>query len=137
MNRDLVRDYLGQRGCPDFVVDGGIGGLVERWERTVGEVEGGYDATLDEYLNDLDGRQILNDVLTRFPEPDGSLIDRMRDADQRMRLASRSLGRCLWGDERSRVWTEQRSWWYYRVPLSVGDDFREDFRRAEDPLSEG
>jgi hypothetical protein len=60
---DSVREFLSDRGCPDEVVTAGLDGLVSEWERAVVQVESGYPLGLDDYLNDLDGRQLLEDAL--------------------------------------------------------------------------
>jgi hypothetical protein len=120
MSGDPIRDYLRDRGCPDFVVAGGIEGLVAMWERTVGEVEAGYDATLDEYLNDMDARQIIEDVLSRFPEPQGALIDQIRDVDARIVDVTRPVSTCIWGGGAAPDWSERENWWYFRVPRAPG-----------------
>lgn len=136
MSGDPIRDYLAGRGSPDFVVAGGIEGLVAMWERTVGEIETGYGATLDEYLNDMDARQIIEDVLSRFPEPDGVLIDRLRDADERITVVTRPVPTCIWGVENAAAhgWSARENWWYYRVPRAPGPHLAVDVARfAENP----
>ena len=58
------------------------------WEQTAAAIEAGYSLTLDDYLNDLDARQILKVVLSAMPDPDGPLLDRLRAADARVRAAT-------------------------------------------------
>jgi hypothetical protein len=120
MTVDPIRDYLHGRGCPDFVVDGGLDGLIARWAATADEIAKGYDATFDEYLNDMDARQIIEDVLTRFPEPDGSLFDRLRAVDARVVAATRPVTRCIWGAGAKPAWNARENWWYFRVPRAPG-----------------
>ena len=58
-----VADFLRARGCSAQVVDGGLAGLLARWAATVEELAAGYRWTFDDYLNDVDGRQILEEAL--------------------------------------------------------------------------
>ena len=57
---DAVRRFLRARGSPAHVVEEGLEGLVRGWEETVERVAAGYPLdTIEDYLNDLDGRQLL------------------------------------------------------------------------------
>src|SRR5512141_3479389 len=84
---DPVREYLRQSGAPYSVVVQGLRGLVENWERVVALVLEGYNLTLDDYLNDMDGRQLLANALELAPEEvRDAFLPRVRDADMRIRL---------------------------------------------------
>ena len=65
--KDPVGEFLRNRGCPEHVVRGGLRGLVESWEEVVRSVEEGYSLGLDDYLNDMDGRQLIEEVLHVVP----------------------------------------------------------------------
>jgi hypothetical protein len=60
---DPVREYLRRSGAPYSVVARGLRGLVENWERVVTQVVEGYNLSLDDYLNDMDTRQLLSNAL--------------------------------------------------------------------------
>ena len=74
---DPVRDLLRRRGAPDHLVEGGLPGLVEEWGKTARSVADGYPLGLDDYLNDMDLRQLLNDALESAND-----IARMRELDR-------------------------------------------------------
>ena len=131
MTDDPIRAFLRARGVAEHVVRGGLEGLMGAWEQTAGAIETGYSLTFDDYLNDLDARQILEVVLSAMPEPDGPFLDRLRDADARVRAATVPSGRCVWGEDASPVWTERRHWWYFVVPRSPGEDLAEDLAREK------
>ena len=123
---DPVRRYLQARGAAAHVVEGGLDGLVRGWEETVESVADGYPLdTLDDYLNDLDGRQILADALAVAPREDG---DRLRPgiaaADARFRSLVIPTARPLWGERAAAAhgWTPDRSWWYWSRPRRAGAD---------------
>ena len=143
---DPVRALLRARGCPDWLVAGGLQALVERWAGSVRSVEVGYAFTLDDYLNDLDLRLLLQLALeaaegseasgepAREPagEPMGSgALAEVRAAvsalDERLRAAT-VPSRCLWGSDVE--WEErhspEREWWYYRRPAKLTEELREE-----------
>jgi len=123
--KDPVREFLKQRGCPEHVVRGGLRGLVESWEEVVRTVEEGYSLGLDDYLNDMDGRQLLDETLAFVPaEVKKPFLKRIRQVDANMQTLVRPAGRCLWGDETARQegWTAKKNWWYFSRPIKAGED---------------
>ncbi len=132
---DPVRSFLQERGCPDSVVRRGLRGLVEAWERTVREVRAGYPLGLDDYLNDMDGRQLIEDVFRTIPVAHTpTLAGRVREADALLRQHLQPAQECLWGAETatSRGWTPEKQWWYFQRPKKAGPELM-----AELPADEG
>jgi len=115
--------FLRRRGCPDYVVDEGLDGLIERWERVTDAVETGYPLGLDDYLNDVDARQLIHDAT---PVAGRSIARRVAPkleiADQRMRALLRPAQHCLWGDALAKRngWSRETHWWYFEVPRHAG-----------------
>jgi hypothetical protein len=128
---DAVGKFLRSRGCPDHVVQGGIEGLVATWEQTVHNVARGYALGLEDYLNDMDGRQLLEEALAVAPpklrQP---VAERVRKADALMKKVVAAAHVCLWGKEtaRERGWTADRNWWYYVKPLKAGPELLTDLQ---------
>jgi hypothetical protein len=124
---DVVRDYLEKRGCAQHLCKGGLEGLVARWEAFVDEVAAGYALGLDDYLNDLDLRDILEGALGAAGGS-GAKAARRRTAatDERFRGATAECAP-LWngGGEGA----APKAWWYGRRPLHPGDELAEDLRR--------
>ncbi|MFN7947552.1 MAG: hypothetical protein U0Z53_19540 [Blastocatellia bacterium] len=119
---DPVRRYLQEKGCPPGIVAGGLDGLLEQWEQIVDAVSAGYTLGLDDYLNDLDARQLLEDALAvATPAARAAVTDRVRQADAAMKSVTRPAGKCLWGDEvaEGEGWTPQKNWWYFTVPVNA------------------
>jgi hypothetical protein len=126
---DPIREYLRQQGAPYHVITNGLRGLVENWERVVAEVERGYPLGLDDYLNDMDGRQLLENALEVAPgELRGAFVERVRRADDRIRQQLVHAGRCLWGqivaDEEG--WRDYKEWWYFYRPKRAGPQLTEE-----------
>jgi DNA-binding transcriptional regulator YbjK len=121
---DRVRRFLEARGAPQHVVEGGLTGLLRGWEATVASVAEGYPLdTLDDYLNDLDGRQILDEALAIAPRTEAErLRARVAAADARFRALIVPTVRCLWGDRAAAEhgWSADRSWWYWSRPQRTG-----------------
>lgn len=121
-----VRHYLEARGCADFVVSGGLKGLLDRWDAVAASVENGYDGLLDEYLNDMDLRDILEDALDVASIPDDSPVrQRVATADSRVKGATVPCGP-VWGREvaESEAMDPAVQWWYFVRPKHPGDDLR-------------
>ncbi len=119
---DPVRDFLRERGCPDFVVKNGLQGLVKSWKSFVKSVEDGYKFGLDDYLNDLDNRQLLEEALAVAPPREKEeYTQRVEQTDRRMRAIVKAAGKCLWGNEVAETegWTEERNWWYFSQPIQT------------------
>ena len=129
-NRDPVRAWLRSHGAPDFVVEGGLEYVALRWEEIAGAVANVYSLGLDDYLNDLDVREMLGVARARERL---EFTGRVRSADERFREATREVEKCLWGDavEGDEAWSAATAWWYYRVPLIPGDELDRDLRRRQ------
>jgi len=126
---DPVREYLRQSGAPYSVVAQGLRGLVENWERVVAQVLEGYDLPLDDYLNDMDGRQLLDNALQLAPEEvREGFLSRVHDADGRIRPQLVAAGRCLWGNivASDEGWTAERHWWYFEKPRNPGPRLKDE-----------
>jgi hypothetical protein len=102
-------------------VRGCVEGLVASWERVAIGVAQGDPAFVsrDEYLNDMDGRQILRECLQRFPTLiRADLAQRVEKTDHDFRAATVETERCIWGEENetSHGYTRANDWYYYRKP---------------------
>lgn len=128
MIADPVRSMLQARGCPPEVVDGGLPGLERSWTGIVDSIAAGYDLTLDDYLNDMDLRDLLaaaQDVAG--PEELEAVRESIVRADSEHLSLTVPCG-CLWGDDIAEEdgLDREREWWYFRRPVEMGDQLRED-----------
>lgn len=133
--KDPVSDYLRERGCGEHVIEGGLEGLVESWEKTVREVEAGYSLTLDDYLNDLDARQLIADALLAASDQQRQAIDlRLSRADQKMQSLTEPAKACLWGEEvaEEEGWTAEKNWWYFARPIKASAELLAEIGELED-----
>ena len=131
---DPVCQFLRGRGCPVRVVTGGLEGLLRHWETVVDEVEGAYPLGLDDYLDDMDSRQLLEEALGVAPAGERRGLEvRLRAADERMREIVVPTEHCLWGDAQAsaRGWTPGENWWYFTRPAEPGAELAEDLEARD------
>ncbi len=125
-----LEQFLREEGAPDAVVHGGLEVLLTGWERTVGSIEAGYSGDYEDFLGDLDGRQLLAQALERVTrEQAAACAARLAELDQRVREATLPVARCLWGnivaDEEG--WSPEDNWWYYIRPRDGAPAFLAEF----------
>ncbi|MBI1764851.1 MAG: hypothetical protein HYR56_25860 [Acidobacteria bacterium] len=132
-NNDPVRELLRERGSVAHVIEGGLAGLLESWETLVRTVEEGYTLGLDDYLNDLDVRQLLEDALAVAAVAERkAIVPRLQRADEQMQAQVQPTDVCLWGDEvaEEEGWTARNNWWYFSRPRHGDPDFLAELTEA-------
>jgi hypothetical protein len=124
---DAVRAFMRERGLADELVAEGSEGLVGRWEQAARDAEHErYPFGIEDWLNELDVRQLLRDLLKAVPAALGpALTARLAEADTRVQAATEVAGTCLWGEALAgrMGWRPSSEWWYWRRPRSVDQDF--------------
>ena len=97
---DPVREFLRQRGAPAHLVEGGLDALLQAWEQIVQSVESGYLLDLDDYLNDMDVRQLIEEsLLVATDAQRKEAAGRLEKIDEQMRAQVEPTSACLWGAE--------------------------------------
>lgn len=100
------------------MIEGGLDYLVSSWERTASAVAAGDEAwAWEEWVNDLDTRQILQDVLDHVPES-AVALEAVERADTKFAASTRTTNECQWYEDVAarEGWTPDRNWWYWRAP---------------------
>jgi hypothetical protein len=95
--------------------------LVYRWELMTLSVARGETQFRDDYLNDMDGRHVLEEALNVAPVNERSrFADRVRRADDEIRRYLVATDECIWGAENAKIYgySRERDWWYYHQPAS-------------------
>jgi hypothetical protein len=93
--------------------------LVNGWEASVAYMLAGKPQYLCEYLNDLDGRQIVHEVISvARPEELVTVAEKLRAADEAFLKGTITVEECLWGpgNAAKHGWSASVNWWYYRKP---------------------
>lgn len=98
--------------------------LLDRWIATVAAAEEGYQWTIDEYLNELAARDVLEAVfsdaaLASEPEVE-ELRARVADADDRLRAIIQ---------DNVEIGSPEQPWWRRGVLRHAGADYVEDLER--------
>ena len=125
---DSARAYLRTHGYPSHVVEGGLAYLLARWEGVAKSVSAGEVQYQDDYLNDVDGRHTLAEMLADLSSDQRSQADaRIATADTLMRPHLLRTESCLWGEENERTHSYRRElhWWYYHRPRIVDETWRD------------
>lgn len=115
---DAVRAHLARREIAEHVIDGGLDYLVSSWTRIATAVEGRRETWMwEEWLNDLDTREILQGLLDHVPDC-RYVIAQIEEADARFLTAAIVTDACEWGAENAarHGWTPAKNWWYWRKP---------------------
>jgi len=131
--QDPVRDFLREKGCGEHIVERGLEGLVETWEGIAQSVEEGYSLGLDDYLNDMDARQLIGEALVVAPPPQREqFAERINRADELMKGLVEPARACLWGEEiaEEEDWTAKENWWYFSRPINAGEDLLDEIDEA-------
>ena len=121
---DPIKEFCLQKGYAQHVVEGGLDYLVTSWEKTSTETATGYVLGFDDFLNALDGRQILGEVLQVSPEEQKqSLQSRLKKADKLFMVSTVESATCIWGksNEEQFGYSRKENWYYYRIPIGVPD----------------
>jgi hypothetical protein len=125
LRNDPVRAYFRSQGYAAHVVARGLEGLLDSWERTVRELESqDFEFMWEEYLNDMDGRRILQEGFGLAPtKQQRALKGRLQSLDARFMRATAQVDECIWGNDRAlkRGWDPATDWWYFRLPSRYSD----------------
>jgi hypothetical protein len=99
-------------------------GLLDAWEHVVESVAEGYPLdALDDYLNDMDVRQILDELRDAAPRAfDAQSLGRLEAADWKIGALLIPAPGCLWGAAAAKKnrWDAERNWWYFMQPARSG-----------------
>ena len=98
------------------------------WQRTVGDVVEGFTGLFDEYLNDMDRRRIIDELLPLADDTERRMVAASLPAlDDDFFKATLLTSSCIWGEDvaEKHEYHPGHDWWYYRIPSNLG--------RVEDP----
>ena len=122
---DPVERYLTERGVSTSVRRTGLRGIVAKWDAVASHAER-YDLTLDDWLNDLDLRDIIAGAMSLVPKHERQAVRSILDgADDRFRRATVESPRPLVADA-----DRAAQWWYLRYPAHPGARMRDDLLAA-------
>lgn len=129
---DAVAQYFAERGVSANAQSKGLRGIIAQWD-AIARTAARYDLTLDDWLNDVDLRDIIAGALGVAPEHElHSTRDALDRADEAFRTATVETNRSLWGDTVGTAdkHDPQQQWWYFRRPAHPGEIMREELTKA-------
>ena len=118
MTEEQVKEYLKNRGCPEFIWQGGSAGLIRRWQEFVTDVEeGNYsNCSVEEYWNDLDLRELIHDI---------AFDSDVKESDERFAAILTLTTIKHWHADRN----TEYDFWNYGYPKNATGYFLEDIKR--------
>ncbi len=117
--------FLVERGVSMALRSAGLRGIVATWDAIASGAER-YDLTLDDWLNDLDLRDILAGAMSVAPERERAAVRLVVElADTRFRQATAESPLPLVANVDGVV-----RWWYFRYPMRPGTRMRADLIAA-------
>lgn len=128
---DPVRAYLRSRGVSDDIVEGGLDSAIDRWD-SISKTAKDYDFTLDDWLNDMDLRDIIHGALSAATVAEReSVASALKKADDRLRKSTEKTG-SIWGSAMQGDFAPDpvKGWWYFRRPLNPGETMADDLEAA-------
>lgn len=117
-----VREYCIKRDFAERVCNEGLDYLLETWKRTVNEISEGYRGLFDEFLNDMDGRQIISELMPFATEEERTrMLEPLASLDDSFLKGTRAVNVCIWGENQAAKhgYDLHQNWWYYRIPVNL------------------
>lgn len=107
--------------------------LIAQWAAFVAGLTQTYSFDLDNWLNDVDIRQLIREASPMFSAAElGDHATVLHEADQHFLLATADAGKCVWGRRAARreKWTATGNWWYFRAPLRSNPELDEELAQV-------
>jgi hypothetical protein len=109
------------KATADFVQKDGLNYLIPRW-RHFAEKYADEEDLIYEWLNDLDTRKIIDEILGVLSEKDRTKIELdLKSIDAKVIEKTFEINECAWGElvEKNSNYNRQRNWYYYRMNQKV------------------
>ncbi len=94
--------------------------LIDQWATFTADLDKtGYNFDLDNWLNDVDVRELIEEALPMFSlEEMGDHALKLNGADKLFSEATKDFKRCVWSSRTAKEekWTAAKNWWYFRTP---------------------
>jgi hypothetical protein len=103
--------------CSSDVIEHGLNYLVPGYSQVVQSVD--IETSIYEYLNDMDGRDIINRILEiQSPEERKRIEIELTEMDKLLKSKTIEVKNCIWGEdaEKRNGLSREINWWYYRAP---------------------
>ena len=105
--------------------------MIPNWRRFAGVYADEEDLIFD-WLNDLDSRKIIDEILNILPYKERILIElELKSIDNLVIEKTFEINECVWGEkvERDRGFNRIKHWHYYRVNQKVFESEHVEFTK--------
>jgi len=112
---DTIREFL--RGKSELVQEHGLNYLIPNWKRFADQYAD-TEELIYEWLNDLDTRRIIDEILATLSETERKQIEQdLKPIDDIVLGKTFEVNECVWGDnvEKENNYNRQKHWYYYRM----------------------
>lgn len=115
----LIKEVLKTKS--DLVQQHGLNYLIPTWQRFADQYAD-TEAMIYEWLNDLDTRKIIDEILTILSEAERNQIEQeLKHVDNIVLVKTFEINECVWGAkvEKRNNYNRQKHWYYYRMNDNV------------------
>lgn len=112
---DKIKEVLKDKS--DLVQQHGLNYLIPNWQRFADQYADTEELIYD-WLNDLDTRKIIDEILAVLPENERHKIEHeLKPIDDAVLVKTFEINECVWGEEveRENYYNRQKHWCYYRM----------------------
>jgi hypothetical protein len=107
-----VEKFISMKGYSDNVKKGGLPFLLGKWKWVNERIPFSERYTFDEYLADLQTRDVIQEILMNC-DVDDRLKEEFYDIDKIFKSKTIALKRNLWSKD---IPENEHNWYYFRVP---------------------
>jgi hypothetical protein len=101
----------------------GLNYLIPKWQQFA-DIYADKEDVIYEWLNDLDARRIIDEILTALSEKERAQIEEdLRPIDNKVIENTFEINECVWGEEVEvdNNYNRKHNWYYYRMNQKVFD----------------
>ena len=128
-HNDQIKALL--KGCAAHVERDGLNYLIPTWQRFA-DVYADREDFIYEWLNDLDTRDIIEDILEILPEKERSEIEsELKTIDSKVLEKTFEINECVCGYKREKEnkYNRHKNWYYYRMNQKIFENEEGDFTK--------
>jgi hypothetical protein len=108
--------------CSYNVVTYGLNYLIPCWGELAGKADYNDGSIIYEYLNDLDGRRLIDQILAVLPAQNrAEIFSVVESYDKQFVEKTFEVRDCLWGNEAElkHGYSREKNFYYYRAPQFI------------------
>jgi hypothetical protein len=126
---DKIKTLLKDKA--EFVQQKGLNYLIPNWQQFA-DMYADSEELIYEWLNDLDTRKIIDEILQILSYQDRIKIELvLKPIDKKVIDKTFEINECVWGDnvETKEKYDRQKNWYYYRMNQKVFDSEARQFTK--------